>query len=227
MSQLKPDLSERAQHMLRALIERYTREGQPVGSRTLAREAGLNLSPATIRNVMSGLEKKGLVVAPHTSAGRIPTEQGLRLFVDNLLEVQPIERTAHGPPEIAQSALPLQQAVPIGHCGKAQVLDEQVDVHDAVQRLYRLQQLGHVHRRPLRLMLNVPVTVPVEQELVCRYEERTGTAGRIEQPPGTDPDGSRGATCVKCKVRSRRRCEFRRGRFRRLFLVVFFVPNFS
>lgn len=69
----------------------YIDDGQPVGSRQLAHDAGLDISSATIRNVMSGLEKKGLVVAPHTSAGRIPTEQGLRLFVDSLLEVQPIE----------------------------------------------------------------------------------------------------------------------------------------
>ena len=91
MSQLKPDLSERAQHMLRALIERYTREGQPVGSRTLAREAGLNLSPATIRNVMSDLEELGFVQSPHTSAGRVPTVQGYRFFVDTLLSVKPLE----------------------------------------------------------------------------------------------------------------------------------------
>ncbi len=69
----------------------YIDDGQPVGSKQLAQDAGLDISSATIRNVMCGLEKKGLVVAPHTSAGRIPTEQGLRLFVDSLLEVQPIE----------------------------------------------------------------------------------------------------------------------------------------
>ncbi len=69
----------------------YIDDGQPVGSKQLAQDAGLDISSATIRNVMCGLEKKGLVIAPHTSAGRIPTEQGLRLFVDSLLEVQPIE----------------------------------------------------------------------------------------------------------------------------------------
>ena len=69
----------------------YINDGQPVGSKQLAQDAGLDISSATIRNVMCSLEKKGLVVAPHTSAGRIPTEQGLRLFVDTLLEVQPLE----------------------------------------------------------------------------------------------------------------------------------------
>lgn len=84
-------LDERAAILLKQLVASYIHDGQPVGSKQLAQNAGLNISTATIRNVMCGLEKKGLVVAPHTSAGRIPTEQGLRLFVDSLLEVQPIE----------------------------------------------------------------------------------------------------------------------------------------
>ena len=89
-----PDINERAQMMLRALIDRYVLDGQPVGSRTLAREAGLELSPATIRNVMSDLEELGYVISPHTSAGRIPTVQGYRFFVDSLLTVQPLDNTA-------------------------------------------------------------------------------------------------------------------------------------
>ena len=77
--------------MLKVLIDRYIRDGQPVGSRTLAREANLDLSPATIRNVMSDLEDLGFVRSPHTSAGRIPTVQGYRFFVDTLLEVKPLD----------------------------------------------------------------------------------------------------------------------------------------
>ena len=84
-------INDRAAILLKQLVASYIDDGQPVGSRQLAQDAGLDISSATIRNVMSGLEKKGLVVAPHTSAGRIPTEQGLRLFVDSLLEVQPID----------------------------------------------------------------------------------------------------------------------------------------
>ena len=83
-------VSERAQHFLKTLVERYIRDGQPVGSRTLARDAGMDLSPATIRNVMSDLEESGLVVSPHTSAGRIPTLDGYRVFVDSLLTLKPI-----------------------------------------------------------------------------------------------------------------------------------------
>ena len=86
-------ISERALHFLKALIERYIRDGQPVGSRTLARDAGLDLSPATVRNVMSDLEELGLVASPHTSAGRVPTASGYRLFVDSLLTVSPMDNS--------------------------------------------------------------------------------------------------------------------------------------
>jgi heat-inducible transcriptional repressor len=85
-------LSERALHLLKVLVERYIDEGQPVGSRALARDAGLNLSPATIRNVMADLEELGLITAPHTSAGRMPTVTGYRLFVDTLLTVRPLQQ---------------------------------------------------------------------------------------------------------------------------------------
>jgi heat-inducible transcriptional repressor len=81
-------LDDRAKLLLKALIERYIAEGQPVGSRTLSRASGLELSPATIRNVMSDLEDLGLIASPHTSAGRVPTARGYRLFVDTMLTVQ-------------------------------------------------------------------------------------------------------------------------------------------
>jgi heat-inducible transcriptional repressor len=87
-------LSERAQHLLRILIESYIRDGQPVGSRALSRESGLQLSSATIRNVMADLEELGFVSSPHTSSGRIPTDKGYRLFVDTLLHVQPVDEAA-------------------------------------------------------------------------------------------------------------------------------------
>ena len=83
-------LNERAQLLLKALIENYIREGQPVGSRTLSRDSGLSLSSATIRNVMSDLEALGFVCSPHTSAGRIPTQKGYRFFVDTLLKLKPL-----------------------------------------------------------------------------------------------------------------------------------------
>lgn len=81
------DLSERSRDILRQVIETYLETGEPVGSRFLSKTAKLSLSPASIRNVMSDLEALGLIFAPHTSAGRLPTEAGLRMFVDGLLEV--------------------------------------------------------------------------------------------------------------------------------------------
>lgn len=81
-------LDDRAKLLLKTLVERYIADGQPVGSRTLAKAAGMELSPATIRNVMSDLEELGLIASPHTSAGRIPTARGYRLFVDTMLTVR-------------------------------------------------------------------------------------------------------------------------------------------
>ena len=81
-------LDDRAKLLLKSLVERYIADGQPVGSRTLSRASGLELSPATIRNVMSDLEELGLIASPHTSAGRIPTARGYRLFVDTMLTAQ-------------------------------------------------------------------------------------------------------------------------------------------
>ncbi len=87
-------MGERAQHLLRILIESYIRDGQPVGSRSLSRESGLQLSSATVRNVMADLEDLGFVTSPHTSAGRVPTDKGYRFFVDTLLQVRPLDEAA-------------------------------------------------------------------------------------------------------------------------------------
>lgn len=87
----KDDLNERSLHLLKTLVERYIQDGQPVGSRVLSKDSKINLSPATIRNVMADLEELGLIQSPHTSAGRIPTVSGYRFFVDSLLSVKPLE----------------------------------------------------------------------------------------------------------------------------------------
>ena len=84
-------LDTRAQTLLKALVERYIADGQPVGSRALSKISGLDLSPATIRNIMADLEEMGYVASPHTSAGRVPTPRGYRIFVDTLLTVQQID----------------------------------------------------------------------------------------------------------------------------------------
>ncbi len=85
-------LTDRAQILLKTLIERYIADGQPVGSKVLSQYSGLEISPATIRNVMADLEEMGFIASPHTSAGRIPTVRGYRLFVDSLLAVQTLEK---------------------------------------------------------------------------------------------------------------------------------------
>ena len=96
-------LDDRSKMLMKALVERYIADGQPVGSRTLSRASGLELSPATIRNVMADLEELGLIASPHTSAGRIPTARGYRLFVDTMLTVQhdhlPTQSLAPGQPQ--------------------------------------------------------------------------------------------------------------------------------
>jgi len=107
-------LDKRAQLLLKTLIERYIEEGQPIGSRTLSKYSGLDLSPATIRNVMSDLEELGFIASPHTSAGRVPTPSGYRFFVDTLLvikqlqsgEVRELEDQLHpdNPQRVIQSA---------------------------------------------------------------------------------------------------------------------------
>ena len=97
---MKPMLDDRARTLLKALVERYIADGTPVGSRTLSRASGLELSPATIRNVMADLEELGLIASPHTSAGRIPTARGYRLFVDTMLTARPIDLN-HVSPDMA------------------------------------------------------------------------------------------------------------------------------
>ena len=83
-------LNERAQLLLKTLVERYIADGQPVGSRALSKYSGLDLSPASIRNVMADLEEMGFITSPHTSAGRVPTARGYRVFVDTLLTIKPL-----------------------------------------------------------------------------------------------------------------------------------------
>lgn len=101
---MSPQLDARAAELLKLLIERYVSDGQPVGSRTLARAVGLDLSPATIRNVMADLEEMGFVSSPHTSAGRVPTRLGYRYFIDALLSPEPLGEREQA--RIAEELLP-------------------------------------------------------------------------------------------------------------------------
>ncbi len=94
MTESLPKLDDRSHILLKTLVERYISDGQPVGSRTLSRDAGMALSPATIRNVMADLEEMGLISSPHTSAGRVPTAHGYRVFIDTMLNVRPLDGRA-------------------------------------------------------------------------------------------------------------------------------------
>jgi heat-inducible transcriptional repressor len=126
-------LEPRAQTLLKALVERYITDGQPVGSRALSKISGLDVSPATIRNIMADLEEMGYVASPHTSAGRIPTPRGYRLFVDTLLTVQHIDENAVGAQHMR---LPTQQPQKI--------------IANAAQMLSSLTQFAGVVQSPRR-----------------------------------------------------------------------------
>ena len=104
-------LDDRARTLLKTLVERYIADGTPVGSRTLSRTSGLELSPATIRNVMADLEDLGLIASPHTSSGRIPTARGYRLFVDTMLTARPVDM-AHIPADVAAAGSALHPDQP-------------------------------------------------------------------------------------------------------------------
>ena len=127
-------LEPRAQTLLKALVERYIADGQPVGSRALSKISGLDLSPATIRNIMADLEEMGYVASPHTSAGRVPTPRGYRLFVDTLLTVQHLDGQ-HGV-DAGSMRLPLQQPQKI--------------IANAAQMLSSLTQFAGVVQSPRR-----------------------------------------------------------------------------
>ncbi len=126
-------LDDRARLLLKTLIERYIADGHPVGSRALAKVSGLDVSPATIRNVMADLEEMGFIASPHTSAGRVPTPRGYRLFVDALLTVKPVEQ---------------QEAELIK--GQLQVADPQRAIQVAAQLLGSLTHFAGVVLTPRR-----------------------------------------------------------------------------
>lgn len=126
-------IDARARSLLKTLIECHIADGQPVGSRALSQVSGLDLSPATIRNVMADLENAGFIASPHTSAGRVPTPRGYRLFVDSLLTVQPLEERA---------AAALQGQIKVADPGRA--------IQHAAQMLSNLSEFAGVVLTPRR-----------------------------------------------------------------------------
>ncbi len=157
-------LNERAEKLLYALIRRYVLDGQPVGSRTLSRESALDLSPATIRNVMADLEDLGLVTSPHTSAGRVPTQLGYRFFVDAIMKVQPIQPKAFAEIREHLSGIGNRDLV----IGNASEMLSQLTHYAGVVKLTRRPQgrLRQVEFLPLsgRRVLAILVTTGAEVE---------------------------------------------------------------
>lgn len=174
-------LNERAQHLLRVLVERYIHDGQPVGSRTLSRDSGLDLSPATVRNVMSDLEELGFLRAPHTSAGRVPTVRGYRFFVDSLLRIKPLSER-----EIADLRRHFAQAYNI-----TELMQTVSSMLSGVTKLagvvmlprHNAQTLRHVEFLPLNGNRVLVILVLNEQEVQNRiiHVEREYSAAELQQ----------------------------------------------
>ena len=142
------DLDARTRRLLRTLIAQYLVDGEPVGSRTLSRSSGLDVSPATIRNIMADLEDAGLVSSPHTSAGRVPTPRGLRLFVDSLIELQPLP-----PDEMAR----LQRELPPGPSSTLDLLGNASTLLSAMTRFAGVVTVPRQADFPLRHIDFVPL----------------------------------------------------------------------
>ncbi|HXZ02124.1 MAG TPA: heat-inducible transcriptional repressor HrcA [Stellaceae bacterium] len=171
------ELNERSREIFRQIVDAYVETGEPVGSRTLSRRSGLDLSPATIRNVMADLEEAGLLFAPHTSAGRLPTEAGLRLFVNGLLEIGGLSE--------AERASIDGRLVATGK-SLAQALEEATAALSGLSHCAGLVVAPKTERRALKHIEFVPL--PPSRALVVMVTEDGLVENRlIETPLGTPP----------------------------------------
>ena len=178
---MNPSLDPRARSLLRTLIAQHIRDGEPVGSRTLARQSGLDVSPATIRNIMADLEEIGLLSAPHTSAGRIPTAQGYRVFVDSLLQMEPLKDA-----EIAR----LRTQMPVG-AGTQALLSNASELLSAMSQFVGVVTLPQRAQFAFRMIDFVPldgnrilvILVFTDNEVQNRIisTRRAYSAGELEQ----------------------------------------------
>jgi heat-inducible transcriptional repressor len=170
-------LDPRAQVLLKTLVERYIADGTPVGSRALSKFSGLELSPATIRNVMADLEDLGFIASPHTSAGRIPTPRGYRLFVDTLLKVQPMEAALKA--ELQGNLLPDQPQRVINSA--AQLLSELSSFAGVVMAPRRSAAFTHVEFMKLsdRRVLLILVTPEGDVQNRVLYTETAYTPSQL------------------------------------------------
>ena len=195
------ELNERSREILRHVVEAYVETGEPVGSRTLSRRLGMDLSPATIRNVMADLEEFGLLYAPHTSAGRLPTERGLRLFVDGILQVGALTRdervsidsqcrvSGRNMPQVLEEASALLSG--LSHCAGLVVAPKQdlrlkhiefVNLGPGRALVVIVDEQGGVENRVIDLPLGMPASSLVEASnfMAAKLVGRTLTEARKE-----------------------------------------------
>jgi heat-inducible transcriptional repressor len=171
------ELNERSREIFRMIVDAYVETGEPVGSRTLSRRGGLDLSPATIRNVMADLEEAGLLFAPHTSAGRLPTEAGLRLFVNGLLELGGLsEEERHS----------IDGRLVAAGKSLSQALEEATSALSGLSRCAGLVVAPKTERRPLRHIEFVPLS-PGQALVVMITGDGLVENRLIEVPIGTPP----------------------------------------
>jgi heat-inducible transcriptional repressor len=171
------ELNERSREIFRLIVDAYVETGEPVGSRTLSRRGGLDLSPATIRNVMADLEEAGLLFAPHTSAGRLPTEAGLRLFVNGLLELGGLSDAERASIDgrLAAAGKSLEQA-----------LEEVTTMLSGLSRCAGLVVAPKTERRALKHIEFVPLS-PGRSLVVMVTEDGLVENRLIDVPLGTPP----------------------------------------
>ena len=195
------ELNERSREILRHVVEAYVETGEPVGSRTLSRRLGMALSPATIRNVMADLEEYGLLYAPHTSAGRLPTEQGLRLFVDGILQVGALTKdernsidsqckvSGRSMPQVLEEASALLSG--LSHCAGLVMAPKQdlrlkhiefVNLGPGRALVVMVDERGGVENRVIDLPLGMPAASLVEASnfMASKLVGRTLTEARGE-----------------------------------------------
>jgi heat-inducible transcriptional repressor len=171
------ELNERSREIFRMIVDAYVETGEPVGSRTLARRSGLDLSPATIRNVMADLEDAGLLFAPHTSAGRLPTEAGLRLFVNGVLELGGLT---------AEERHNIDGRLVASGRSLAEALSQASTALSGLSRCAGLVVAPKTERRPLRHIEFVPLS-PGRALVVMITEDGLVENRLIEVPLGTPP----------------------------------------
>ncbi len=173
-------LNDRARALLKALVERYIEEGQPVGSRALSKVSGLDLSAATIRNVMADLEDMGFIASPHTSAGRVPTPLGYRFFVDSLLTIKPLEADTLNQLEVQLHPADTQHLV----SAASQMLSE-LTAFAGIVRTPKRRSAGFKHLEFMRLsekrLLLILVTLEGDVQNRIIFTEQSYSSAQLAQ----------------------------------------------